>query len=122
MIIKTRYDLFKKIKEYKTGFSLFNSGTFFSFKNQQAIDKARLDLIDLSRRINQCNELSLNVSGTTLIESKLQKVCYNLKFNNKKLPVLKQYKHFSIENFSNGSTTELIQEHDVGTHTYMLKL
>lgn len=126
------YPIFKDAKALITNLALYTLSpiiasivvsSFFNRRNKQYIIRnAKSDLIDLDTKIRQDDRFDYVISGRNLSESELYKTHYNFKLNDKRIPVLKQTKYFVVQSFTNDCDIHMVQEHNIGTRNYVLKL
>jgi hypothetical protein len=95
------------------------------YKKFGDIDRKK-DMHDLDNLANQLENANINTTGKLLLHSKEYETKYKIKLNEKKLPYLLQEKYILVPTYNNYSgdikETSLLQEHEIGSKTYVLSL
>ena len=80
-------------------------------------DMAKRDLIVLSLMLT---EINVNTTGESLLDSYKYKTEYEVKRNEKNLPILEQRKYIMVPTEDANGEVSLLQEHIIGTKDYSL--
>jgi hypothetical protein len=78
---------------------------------------------DLSNLVSKLKDIDVETDKELIKETTLDSKVYNIKLNEKKLPVLVESKYVLVPSYSFSGDikdSSLVQEHVVGSHTYIL--